>query len=164
MQLNPGTLDRPIIRLPLPGYAKWAVRIWVTLFLLSPLLVFFRLSVIQFLILAAILGGFVLPFLLGRLPGELEAASDRVILLNPRAHRYAWLYLLGRDNQITNPRPKTFPVAETSLQWEEQRLSLNHGDGSVLLGHGAQMEPVMHWLLRRGVQSGRARVPRIPAE
>jgi hypothetical protein len=136
------------------------VRIWVALFLLSPLLVFLRLSFLQILVLAAVLGGFVLPFLLGRLPGELEAASDRVIFLNPRAHRYAWLYLLGKDNQITNPKPKAFPVAETSLLWEEQRLSLDNGEGSVLLGHGAQMEPVLNWLLRRGVQSGRAELPR----
>jgi hypothetical protein len=160
MQPDSGTLDKTIIRLPLPGYAKWAVRAWVALFLLSPLLVFFRLSIIQILVLAAILGGFLLPFLLGRLPGELEAASDRLIYLNPRAQRYAWLYLLARDNPITNPRPRAFPVAETSLLWEEQRLSLNTGAGSVLLGHGAQMEPVVAWLVRRGVQSGRAILPR----
>jgi len=60
MQLSPGPSDRPVIRLPLPGYAKWAVRIWLALFLLSPLLVFFRLSFLQFLVLAAILGGLVL--------------------------------------------------------------------------------------------------------
>jgi len=159
MQPSPGPSDRAFIRLPLPGYAKWAVRIWLALFLLSPLLVFFRLSFLQFLVLAAILGGLVLPILLGRLPGELEAASERMILLNPRAHRYAWLYLLGRD--ITSPKPKAFPVAETSLLWEEQRLSLNCGEASVLLGHGAQMEPVLDWLLRRGVQSARAMLPRL---
>jgi hypothetical protein len=157
MRPDSGALDRSSIRLPLPNYAKWAVRIWVVLFLLSPLLVFLNLSILQILLLTAVLGGFLLPFLLGRLPGELEAA-ERVIFLNPRAQRYAWLYLLGRDNPITNP--KAFPVSETSLLWEEQRLSLNSGDGSVLLGHGTQMEPVMDWLLRRGVQSARAVLPR----
>jgi hypothetical protein len=143
----------------LPGYAKWAVRIWIALFLLSPLLVFFQASIVQILVLAAILSGFVLPILLGRLPGELEAASERLIFLNPRAHRYAWLYLLGRD--ITSPKPRAFPIAETSLLWEEQRLSLNFGQASVLLGQGAQMEPVLDWLLRRGVQSARAVLPRL---
>jgi hypothetical protein len=54
-----------------------------------------------------------------------------------------------------------FPVAETSLLWEQERLFLNTGDGNgnVLLGHGAQMKPVMAWLVRRGVQ-GRATLPR----
>jgi hypothetical protein len=155
MQSDSGTLDKSIIRLPLPRYAKWAVRVWVVLLLLSPLLVFCSLSILQILVLAAVLGGFVLPFLLGRLPGELEAASERMIFLNPRAQRYAWLYLLGKDNQLTNPKPKAFPVAETSLLWEEHRLFLNTGDGSVLIGHGAQMEPVVDWLVRRGIQ-GRA--------
>lgn len=159
MQSDPGTLDRASIRLPLPRYAKWAVRVWVVLFLLSPLLVFCSLSLLQILVLAAVLGGFVLPFFLGRLPGELEAASERVIFLNPRAQRYAWLYLLGKDNAITNPKPRAFPVAETSLLWEEQRLFLNAGDGSVLLGQGAQMEPVVAWLVRRGIQA-RAMLPR----
>jgi hypothetical protein len=154
MQSEPGTPDKPVIRLPLPSYAKWAVRLWVALFLLSPLLVFLRFSVLQILILAAVLSGFLLPLLLGRLPGELEVASDRMIMLNPRAQRYAWIYLLGRDDGITSA--KAFPVAETRLLWEEQRLSLNTGDGSVLLGHGAQMEPVVAWLRRRGVHSGRA--------
>jgi len=149
MQSDPGTLDRASIRLPLPRYAKWAVRVWVVLFLLSPLLVFCSLSSLQVLVLTAVLSGFVLPFFLGRLPGELEAASERVIFLNPRAQRYAWLYLLGKDNAISHP--KAFPVAETSLLWEEQRLFLNAGDGSVLLGQGAQMEPVIAWLVRRGV-------------
>jgi len=153
MQSDPGTLENTIIRLPLPRYAKWAVRVWVVLFLASPLLVFFSLSVLQILILVAILAGFVLPFLLGRLPGELEAASERVIFLNPRAHRYAWLYLLGRDNSITNPKPRAFPIEETSLLWQEQRLFLNTGGGSVMLGHGAQMEPVVDWLLHRGIQA-----------
>jgi len=139
--------DKPIIRLPLPGYAKWAVRAWVVLFLLSPLLVFFRPSILQVLVLAAVLGGFLLPFLLGRLPGELEAAPE-VIFLNPRAHRYAWLYLLGMGSPDA---PRAFPVAETSLLWEARRLSLDTGGARVLLGHGAQMEPVMDWLLRRGV-------------
>ena len=60
MQPDPSALERTIIRLPLPRYAKWAVRVWVVLFLLSPLLVFFSLSILQILILAAILGGFVL--------------------------------------------------------------------------------------------------------
>jgi hypothetical protein len=161
MQPSPANADRTVIRLPLPGYAKWAVRVWIALFLLSPLLVFFRLSLLQVLVLAAVLGGFLLPFLLGRLPGELEAASERLIYLNPRAHRYAWLYLLGRDNLVNR---QAFPIAETSLLWEEQRLSLNHGEGSVLLGQGAQMEPVLAWLRRRGVQSGRAVLPRVPAE
>lgn len=151
MQPDPKSLDKPIIRLPLPRYARWAVRAWVVLFLLSPLLVFFRLSILQILMLAAaILAGFVLPFFLGRLPGELEAAPE-VILLNPRAHRYAWLCLLGRDNPITQPKSRAFPVAETSLLWEAQRLSLDTGGGRVLLGQGEQMEPVMDWLLRRGV-------------
>jgi len=154
MQSDPGTLDRTIIRLPLPRYAKWAVRVWVVLFLLSPLLVFCSLSSLQILVLAAVLGGFVLPFFLGRLPGELEASSERVIFLNPRAQRYAWLYLLGKDNAITNPKPMAFPVAETSLLWEQERLFLNTGDGNVLLGHGAQMRPVMAWLVRRGVRGG----------
>jgi hypothetical protein len=160
MHPDPGTLDITSIRLPLPGYAKWAVRIWMVLFLLSPLLVFLSLSIIQILLLTAVLGGFVLPFLLGRLPGELEAGSAQVIFLNPRAQRYAWLYLLGKDNPITNPKPMAFPVAETSLMWEEQRLSLNAGGGSVLLGHGAEMEPVLDWLLRRGIHSDRAVLPR----
>jgi len=159
MQPSPGPSDRPVIRLPLPGYAKWAVRIWIALFLLSPLLVFFQASILQILVLGAILSGLVLPVLLGRLPGELEAASERTIFLNPRAHRYAWLYLLGRD--ITSPKPRAFPIAETSLLWEEQRLSLNLGGASVLLGQGAQMEPVLDWLLRRGVQSARAVLPRL---
>ncbi len=154
MQSEPGTLEKSVIRLPLPSYAKWAVRVWAALFLLSPLLVFLRFSILQIVILAAVLGGFLLPLFLGRLPGELEAASDRMIILNPRAQRYAWLYLLGRDHGITNPRP--FPVAKTRLLWEEQRLFLNTEDGSVLLGHGAQMEPVVAWLRRRGVHSGRA--------
>ena len=162
MQPDPSALERTIIRLPLPRYAKWAMRVWVVLFLLSPLLVFFSLSILQILILAAILGGFVLPFLLGRLPGELEAASGRVIFLNPRAQRYVWLYLLGlgTDNPITNPKPRAFPVDETSLLWEEQRLSLNTGGGSVTLGQGAQMEPVLDWLLHRGVQPGGSALPR----
>ena len=159
MQPDPGTLEKSIIRLPLPGYAKWAVRVWVALFLLSPLLVFFSMSILQILVLAAILGGFLLPLLLGRLPGELEA-SERVIFLNPRAQRYAWLYLLGRDHPIANPKPIAFPVAETSLLWEGQRLSLNTGEATTLLGHGAQMEPVMHWLTRRGIQPCQAVLPR----
>lgn len=159
MQSDPGTLDRTIIRLPLPRSAKWAVRVWLVLFLLSPLLAFCRLSILPVLMLAAVLAGFVLPLFLGRLPGELEAASERVIVLNPRAQRYAWLYLLGRDNTLTSPKPRAFPVAETSLRWEEERLFLKTGSGSVLLGHGAQMEPVMAWLVRRGVR-GRAVLPR----
>lgn len=150
--IMPSALDQTIIRLPLPRYAKWAVRVWVALFLLSPLLVFLNLSLLQGLVLTAVLGGFMLPLLLGRLPGELEASSERLILLNPRAQRYAWTYLLGRENPITNPKPRAFPVAETSLLWDERRLFLHSGGGNVLLGHGAQMEPVHDWLLRRGVQ------------
>ena len=144
-------LDPSSIRLPLPGYAKWAVRVWLALLLLSPLLVFLNLSLLQGLALCAVLGGFLLPFLLGRLPGELEAGPE-MIFLHPRAQRYAWMYLLGRNNPITNPRPRAFPVAETSLLWQERRLFLSTGGGSVLLGHGAQMEPVMDWLVRRGVR------------
>jgi hypothetical protein len=100
MQSDSGTLDKSIIRLPLPRYAKWAVRVWVVLLLLSPLLVFCSLSILQILVLAAVLGGFVLPFLLGRLPGELEAASERMIFLNPRAQRYAC---------SPTPSPRPFP-------------------------------------------------------
>ena len=70
MQPSPGPSDRPVIRLPLPGYAKWAVRIWIALFLLSPLLVFFQASIVQILVLAAILSGFVLPILLGGSPAN----------------------------------------------------------------------------------------------
>ena len=144
-------LDQTIIRLPLPGYAKWAVRVWLALFLASPLLVFLGHSLLQGRVLCAVLGGFLLPFLLGRLPGELEAASERMIFLYPRAQRYAWMYLLGRNTPITTPRPRAFPVAETSLLWEERRLFLNTAGASVLLGHGAQMEPVADWLVRRGI-------------
>jgi len=151
--------DKPVIRLPLPNYAKWAVRVWIVLFLLTPLLVFFRFSIIQILILVAVLGGFVLPFLLGRLPGELEEAANGLIFLNPRAQRYAWLALLGRDNPIANPKPRPFPVLETRLRWESERLSLEGGGAKVHLGHGAQMEPVRDWLLRRGIQSGPASLP-----
>lgn len=146
--------DQPSIHLPLPGYVKWAIRVWVVLLLLSPFLVFLRFSALQILVLVAVLGGFGLPFHLGRLPGELEAASEREIFLNPRAQRYAWLYLLGKDNPLTNPQPRCFAVAETSLRWESQRLSLDTGEDSILLGQGAQMEPVRDWLVRRGVQPG----------
>ncbi len=148
--------DKPSIRLPLPGYAKWAVRVWIVLFLASPLLVFFRFSILQIVFLVAVLGGFVLPFLLGRLPGELEEAASGLILLNPRAQRYAWLALLGRDNPLANPRPRRFPVAETRVLWEAERLSLDTKGGNVLLGYGAEMEPVRDWLVRRGMQFGRA--------
>ena len=154
MPSDVGLPDKPSIHLPLPGYLKWAVRVWLVLLLLSPCLVFFRFSMLQVLVLAVVLGGFGLPFLLGRLPGELEAASERVIL-NPRAQRYAWMYLLGRDSGALNPQPRSFPVAETRLTWEAQRRSLDTGEDRVLLGHGAQMEPVRDWLVRRGVRSGR---------
>ena len=160
-----GSSDTPIIRLPLPGYVKWAVAIWLILLLLSPLLGFFRFSVIQILVLAAILAGFGLPILLGRLPGELEAASERVIFVNPRAQRYAWLYLLGKDNPLTNPKSRSFSIRDTSLMWEAKKLSLNSGDDTFCLGRGAKMEPVREWLLRRGVQSGRTILPRsLPSE
>ena len=147
--------DKPSIRLPLPGYAKWAVRVWIVLFLASPLLVFFRFSILQIVFLVAVLGGFVLPFLLGRLPGELEEAASGLILLNPRAQRYAWLALLGRDNPLTNPRPRRFAVSETRVLWEAERLSLDTREANVLLGYGTEMEPVRDWLVRRGIQSGR---------
>jgi hypothetical protein len=153
MQPNDGNEDRPVIYLPLPESVKWAVRVWVVLLLLSPFLVFFSFSILQILILAAVLGGFGLPFLLGRLPGELEAASDEQIFLNPRAQRYAWLYLLGRDNPLANPQPRSFLVPDTHLHWESQRLSLNTGGDTILLGHGAQMEPVRDWLEQRGIHS-----------
>jgi hypothetical protein len=152
MEPEPTLVDKPMIRLPLPSYAKWAVRVWVVLFLASPLLGFLRFSSLQMLILMAVLGGFVLPFFLGRLPGELEDDAHGSILLNPRAHRYPWFALLGRDNRITSPTPRSFPVLETFFRWEAERLFLGTRDASVLLGHGAQMEPVREWLLRRGVQ------------
>jgi len=155
MHSDPDVPDQPNIRLPLPQTLKWAVRVWIALLLFSPCLVFFRFSALPLLILAAVLGGFLLPFRLGRMPGELEAGSERVILLNPRAQRYAWLYLLGKDNPVTNPKPRSFPVSDTCLLWEAQRLSLNSGGDDVLLGRGAQMEPVREWLVRRGVQAGR---------
>jgi hypothetical protein len=155
MQPEFGAPDKPVIHLPLPRYVKWAVRVWVVLLLLSPFLVFFRFSILQMVVLAAVLGGFGLPFFLGRLPGELEAASEREIFLNPRAQRYAWLYLLGKDNSLANPQPRSFLVPDTSLQWEAQRLSLTSGDDCVMLGHGAQMEPVRDWLVRRGIHPGR---------
>ena len=145
--------DKPVIRLPLPNYAKWAVRVWIVLFLASPLLGFLRFSSLQILILVAVLGGFVMPFFLGRLPGELEDASGGVIFLNSRAHRYPWLALLGRDTPISGPRPRPFPVPETRFRWESERLFLSTPEASVLLGHGAQMEPVRAWLIRHGVQS-----------
>jgi len=156
MEPETAPLDKPAIRLPLPGYAKWAVRVWIVLFLASPLLVFFRFSMMQILFMVAVLGGFVLPFLLGRLPGELEEAANGLIFLNPRAQRYAWLALLGRDNPLTNPKPRRFPVAETRVLWEAERLSLDTREANVLLGYGAQMEPVRDWLVRRGLQPGRA--------
>jgi hypothetical protein len=141
--------EKPAIRLPLPGYAKWALRVWAILFLASPLLVFLRFSALQILILLAVLGGCVLPFLLGRLPGELEDADQGLILLNPRAHRYPWFALLGRDNRGA----RRFPVPETRLRWEAERLLLRNREASILLGQGAQMEPVRRWLLARGIQA-----------
>ena len=140
MEPEPAPPDKPSIRLPLPGYAKWTVRVWIVLFLASPLLVFFRFSMLQILFLVAVLGGFVLPFLLGRLPGELEEVAGD----------------LGRDNPLTNPKPRRFPVAETRVLWEAERLSLDTKGGNVLLGYGAEMEPVRDWLVRRGMQFGRA--------
>jgi len=154
MPIDAGSSDKPIIRLPLPGYFKWVVRAWVALLLLSPFLGLFRFSYLQIVVLAGILGGFALPFVLGRLPGELEAVSELVFFLNPRAHRYAWLYLLGQDHVLSSTRPRSFAVAETSLRWEAQRLSLDAGGDTFLLGQGAQMEPVRDWLVRRGVQQG----------
>jgi hypothetical protein len=159
MEPEPAPIDKSSIRLPLPGYAKWAVRIWLVLFLASPLLVFFRFSILQILFMFAVLGGFVLPFLLGRLPGELEEAANGLILLNPRAHRYAWLALLGRDNPLTNPRPRRFSVPETRVLWEAERLSLDTREANVLLGYGAEMEPVRDWLVQRGLACGRETIP-----
>ena len=57
MEPETAPLDKPAIRLPLPGYAKWAVRVWIVLFLASPLLVFFRFSMMQILFMVAVLGG-----------------------------------------------------------------------------------------------------------
>jgi hypothetical protein len=152
MSLDTIPSDQPSIRLPLPGYAKGAVTVWAILFLASPLMVFFRFSMVQVLILAAIIAGFVLPFLLGRLPGELEAASEQTILLNPRSHRYPWLYLLGRDNLFIRPAwTFTVTVADTNLLWQEQRLSLACGGTRICLGTGPRMEPVRAWLMRRGI-------------
>ena len=139
--------------------------LWLALLLTSPLLGFFRFSIVQVLILVAILAGFGLPILLGRLPGELEAASEQVIFVNPRAHRYAWLYLVGKENPLTSPKPRAFPVPDTSLVWEAKKLTLNNGEDTVCLGHGARMEPVRDWLMRHGIQSGRTVLPRtLPAD
>ena len=139
--------------------------LWLALLLLSPLLAFLRFSLVQILALVAILAGFGLPILLGRLPGELEAGSERVILVNPRAHRYAWLYLLGKENPLTAPKSRTFPIAETRLLWESKKLSLNTGEDTFCLGRGARMEPVRDWLVRRGVQPGRVIHPEtLPAD
>lgn len=43
----------------------------------------------------------------------------------------------------------------------DARLSLNHGEGRVLLGQGARMEPVLAWLQRRGARSARAVLARV---
>lgn len=144
--------DKPSIRLPLPRIAKWGLMVWVALMLLSPFLVLFHFSALQVVVLAVVLGGFFLPFLLGRLPGELEAAPDHRIFLTPRAHAYAWLYLLCRENTVVNPRPMTFSIPETSLVWDADKLCLQSGDASVCLGHGDGMKPVRDWLVGHGVQ------------